>query len=285
MRSVNQAIRSATVVVAALAATGCASMIAGAASETLSAAILNQSDPEIVESGAPAYLLLIDGLIYQSPDNDSLLAGGAQLFAVYGALFADNGERARQLTAKARRYGQRSICVAHRPACDWEGLDYDTFVAALDDVGTRRVPQLYAYAVGWLSNLQATSSDWTAVADLPRVEAALNRIVVLDEGYQSGGVHVYLGVLNSLRPPALGGRPDLARDHFERAIVLSEGKDLSAKVEFARSYARLLYERELHDRLLTEVLEAPVEADGFTLFNVLAKRQAEALLASAEDYF
>ena len=77
----------------------------------------------------------------------------------------------------------------------------------------------------------------------------------------------------------------MARGHFERAIELSEGKDLSAKVEFARSYGRLLYDRELHDRLLTEVLEAPVEADGYTIFNVLAKQEAEELLASADDYF
>jgi len=60
---------------------------------------------------------------------------------------------------------------------------------------------------------------------------------------------------------------------------------LGAKVEFARGYAKLLYERELHDRLLNEVMAADPDYDGFTLSNVLAKEQAAALLAEADDYF
>ena len=51
------------------------------AADTLEAAILNQDDPELVASGVPAYLLLVDGLISQSPDNEPLLSAGAQLFA------------------------------------------------------------------------------------------------------------------------------------------------------------------------------------------------------------
>jgi hypothetical protein len=273
------------IAVALGATSGCASLIAGAASETISAAILNQSNPNLVADAAPAYLLLIAGLIHESPDDSDLLAAGAQLFAVYGVLFADRNGDGAELTAQARSYGERAICLAHEPACGWADMDYDTYVQALDSLSKRQVPELFGYAVGWLSHLRSTSDSWGTVADLPRVEAALNRLLALDETYQSGGVHVYLGTLNSLRPPALGGQPEVARSHFERAIELSDGKDLAAKVEFARSYGRLLYDRELHDRLLTEVIEAPVEADGFTLFNVLAKQEAEELLASADDYF
>ncbi len=80
---------------------------------------------------------------------------------------------------------------------------------------------LYSYAVSWLSNLDATSEDWTAVAELPWVEAVLERTLALDETYENGAVHGYLGILNSLRPPALGGKPEVAREHFERAIELS----------------------------------------------------------------
>ena len=77
----------------------------------------------------------------------------------------------------------------------------------------------------------------------------------------------------------------MAREHFERAIDLSGGRDLSIKVEYARRYARLVFDQELHDRLLTEVLDAPANAPLFTLFNVLAKQEAEALLASSKEYF
>jgi len=98
-------------------------------------------------------------------------------------------------------------------------------------------------------------------------------------------VHTYMGILLTLRPPSLGGKPEEAREHFETAIAMSGGRDLSAKVEFAKGYAKLLYERELHDRLLGEVVEASPYADGFTLSNVMAQEEAERLLAEADDYF
>ena len=77
----------------------------------------------------------------------------------------------------------------------------------------------------------------------------------------------------------------MARDHFERAITLSKGENLMAKVVYARQYARMVYDRELHDRLLTEVLAANPQVPGMVLQNTLAQDQARALMASADDYF
>jgi hypothetical protein len=278
------ACRLACVAASVALTVGCASLIGGKAADTLAAVILNQDDPELIASGVPAYLLAVDGLISQSPDSAPLLSAGAQLFALYGSRFAPP-ERAVALTAKARRYGERAICVAHAAACNWRGLDYDRFVAELEAVDEKDIGPLYSYAVGWLSNLDATSEDWTAVGELPWVEAVLERALALDESYESGALHGYLGTINSLRPPALGGHPDVARAHFERAIELSGGRDLSIKVEYARRYARLVFDQELHDRLLADVVGAPAETPPFTLFNVLAKKEAEELLATSKEYF
>jgi len=260
-------------------------MLMGSATDTLSAAILEQNDPDLVAEGAPAYLLLLDGMIQNNPQSPALLAAAAQLNAVYGAFFSADAERAVQFATKAQNYGNRAICVDLNAACEWQDLDYDAFVDALEDVSKRQMESLFAYGVGWLSYLQATSADWNTVADVPRVQAVLDRLVAIYDTYRDGAVHVYLGLLNALRPPALGGEPEIARAHFERAIELSGGRDLGAKVQFARSYARLVYDRELHDRLLTEVLEASTEAPGLTLFNVLAQQEAKVLLEDADEYF
>ncbi len=275
----------APLALAVLLSAGCAAMVMDSATDTLSAAILEQTDPQLVADGAPAYLLLLDGMIQTNPDSAALLVAATQLFAVYGALFSADPERAVQFASKARAYGDRAMCLQYRPACGWPDLDYDGFLAALNSVPSRYADSLFAYGVGWLSYLQATSADWQAVADLPRVQAVLDRLVAMDDSYRDGAAHVYLGLLNALRPPALGGKPDVAQGHFERAIELSDGRDLGAKVQYARSYARLVYDRELHDRLLTEVLEAPVQAPGLTLFNVLAQQEAKALLDGADEYF
>jgi hypothetical protein len=255
------------------------------ASDNLSAAILNQDDPATVRDGAPAYLLLMDSLVEGPSPDPELLSSASGLYSAYAAVFVEDPERAARLAARARRYAARALCLTDSEGCGFDALSFDEIPARLQKFDQRDVPALYAYGVAWLVYIRTHADDWKAIADLPKVEALLERILVLDETYERGSTHLYLGILKTLRPPALGGRPEEAREHFERADELSEGRDLSIKVEFARNYARLLYDRELHDRLLTEVIEADPYQPRLTLTNTLAQQQAEELLASADDYF
>ncbi|MCZ6560064.1 MAG: TRAP transporter TatT component family protein [Gammaproteobacteria bacterium] len=269
-------------------AAGCSAIIAGATSsmaDSLSDAIINQSDPETVRQGAPAFLLMMDGFVGNSPKNGSLLQGAAKLYAVYGAVFVDDPLRAKRLTERGFSYGRRALCVQQKSVCDMQELVYDEFISGLNRLKARDAPALFAYTVSWLAYIRTHSSNWGSVADLPKVEASLERIQALDENYESAAVHQYLGILNTLRPAALGGAPELGRSHFEQAVEITNGQDLSIKLEYARSYSRLVYDRELHDRLLVEVVEASPEVPGYTLFNTLAQTEAQALLDSADDYF
>ena len=113
----------------------------------------------------------------------------------------------------------------------------------------------------------------------------MRRVVAMDAGHDNGRAQLYLAVLNTLVPPSLGGRPEVGRGYFEKAIEISQGRDLMAKVEFARRYARMVFDRELHDRLLHEVLAADARVPGLVLSNVLAQQEAAKLLASSRDYF
>jgi hypothetical protein len=262
--------------------TGCST---GKLADSFALAVMNQPDPETVRDGLPAYLLLIDSLIQKNPENHSLLGAGAKLYAVYSGVFVEDPVRAQRLSTRSREYGNRAICSRRSSACGLAARNFDDFIAGLAPLRRADVPALYAFTVGWLAWLQAHSDNWSALVDLPKVEQALERIVQLDEGYERGNAHLYLGVLKSLRPPALGGEPEKGKHHFERAVVLSGGQDLTIKVEYARYYARLVYDRELHDRLLQEVLAADAQAPGLTLLNTLARRQARLLLDSAESYF
>jgi hypothetical protein len=57
------------------------------------------------------------------------------------------------------------------------------------------------------------------------------------------------------------------------------------QVLYARHYARLVFDRPLHDSLLREVMDADPQAPGLTLANTLAREQARRLLDDADDYF
>ena len=245
----------------------------------------NHDDPATVQAGAPAYLLLLDGFIDESPDDPDLLIAGARLNGVYATVFVEDPERARHLSGKARAYAGRALCLRHPPMCAQDRRHFDELAPLLAAMTEADVPALYTYATVWAGWIQTRSGDWDAIADLPRVEAMLERVVALDEGYDRGQAHLYLGVMRTLLPPALGGRPGEGRAHFERAIALSKGRNLMAKVEFARRYARLVFDQAMHDRLLREVLAADPREPGLTLSNTLARRQAWQLLATSKDYF
>jgi hypothetical protein len=269
----------------AITLSGCASMATRGLADNLGLAILNQDDPATVRAGAPAYLLLLDGLIQESPDDEALLIAGAKLYGAYSTVFVDEDQRARRLSQKARDYGRRAMCLRQPEVCAVEGQPYEQFSQVVARIPSSDLPALYTYAIAWAAWIQARSSDWGALADVPKVQALLERVVTLDEGYENGQAHLYLGVIDTRLPASLGGKPEEGRAHFEKAIALSNGRNLMAQVEFARRYARLVFDRELHDRLLEQVIQADPEEPGLTLSNTLAQEQARELLATADDYF
>ncbi len=267
---------------------GCAMMASSTTSHLagdLAGAIANQDDPQTVRDGAPAYLLLVDGLIQGNPTNQQLLIAGARLYSTYAAVFVKDPARAAHMAERARNYGLRALCQRYRPFCSPDARSYQTFVTDLSALHRSDVPALYAYASAWAEWIQTHSDDWNATAELPQLTAAMQRVVALDDGYNYGNAHVYLGVLDTLRPAALGGKPEEGRSNFKQAIALSGGHNLMAKVLYAKDYARLVYNRALHDRLLKEVIAADPHSPGLTLSNVLAQRLARKLLASADTYF
>jgi len=251
----------------------------------LSQALMNQNDPELVKAGAPAYLLLVDSLIEGDPDDSDWLRTGANLYTVYAAAFVDDAIRSQRLSSRAFDYGQRALCEEDSDGCGLVGQPYSAFKNSLQEFDDDELPALFSMTTSWLVWAQAHRDDWNVVAAVPKIELALLRIIELDESYENGRPWLYLGMLYSLRPPSLGGKPDQARMCFERALNLTGGKDLGVKVAYARYYARLVYDRELHDRLLFEVRNAQATVEGLTLMNTLAQSEAKQLLLSAEEYF
>ncbi len=262
---------------------GCVSLATDRLANNLSQAMLNQTDPEIVRSGAPAYLLLLDSMIAQNPEDQGLLYAGARLYGAYAGGLVSDPQRQQRLTDKALEYARRGLCPETPEFCRTLGEPFETFALALAQVDEDESEGVYLYATSWAGWIQAHAEAWSAVADLPKAEAMLQWVTARDPAYDNGRAQLYLGVIGSQVPPALGGKPEVGRQHFEAAIAFSHGRDLMAKVEYARHYARLVFDQPLHDRLLKEVLEADPVANGLTLSNIMAQQQAAKLLQ--DDYF
>lgn len=267
---------------------GCSSLIGSVTqgfADDLAAAILDNPDPAMVRDGAPSYLILIDSLVAGNPENGYLLSQSATLHSAYAGAFVSDPARARLLSAKAKRLALQAACELGRDSCGLDTRPLKAFNAWVSEQNAKQVPMMYTLATSWAGWIQAHSDDFAALAELVRVKSLMQRVAELSPSYENGNVYLYLGVFETLLPPLMGGRPEIGRNHFETALEISREQNLLAKVMFAEQYGRLVFDRELHDKLLNEVLNAPVEAPGMTLMNSVAKEQAQELLDTADEYF
>lgn len=247
-------------------------------------ATLDHPDPETVAAAAPSYLLLFDSLIDADPEDSDYLRDAAGLYALYGDLLIQDPRRAKLLSERSFEYANRAICSEEEALCGLAGLAYEPFTARLETFTELEPALRLVYLQSWLVYLKHHADDWNELARMPQLESLIGYLLHHNEGQGNSHLHLYLAILQTLRPAMYGGKPDEGRANFERAIELAP-EDLSIKVAFARFYARSLYDQELHDQLLNEVLAADPVKPGLTLLNTLAQREARELLESGKDYF
>jgi hypothetical protein len=269
-----------------LALGGCAGVVNRASqrlADSLTAGVLEQDDVALARDGIPAWLLLVDGVIQGDPQNSGALLAGSRLYGAYAGGFVDDATRAQRLSARSFDYARRATCISAAALCKQLDAPFDAFQVEVAKV--KDVTLLYTLASAWAGRIQTNSADWKAIADIPKVQALLERVVALDAAHAGGEPYMYLGVLATLRPASLGGKPDEGKADFEKALALSGGRNQMVRVLYAEHYARLVFDQELHDKLLHEALAADPHAPGLTLINVLAQQRAQKLLVSGKDFF
>jgi len=281
-------LRLSLILVISLNIASCSSMISSATNKmatNLATAINNNDDLATVKAGAPAYLLMLDSFVEGDPSDSKMQIAAAKLYSAYAGVFVKDEQRAKRLTQKALDFAFRANCLTYSDACDLKKMKFPSFKKLIERFEKDQIELLYTLGTSWAGWIQNRSGDWNATAELARVTTIMNHVVKLDEKYESGQAQLYLGVLNTLLPPALGGKPEIGKKHFEKAIQFSQNKNLMAKVLYAEKYARLVFDQALHDKLLKQVLDTEPRIPRFTLVNMLAHEQAKSLLESGKEYF
>jgi hypothetical protein len=254
--------------------------------EDVANAANKQSDLRVVREGMPAYLMLIDGMVEAVPDNGRLLITAAQAYASFASAFVEDAdtEYARTLYEKAKKYGLRALQQRGLPHP--LSIPFDDFEQALNRLGKDDVPYMFWTATCWGSWVQLSLGSMAAVAELPRVEALMKRVLVLDEQFYFGGPHLFMGIWFASRPKIAGGDLTRAQYHFQKALEFSQGKFLMTQVYYADQYARKTFDRKLFVSTLQNVLEAPVDKiPQLTLLNTVAHKRAKELLEQVDAYF
>jgi hypothetical protein len=247
--------------------------------------IQQQTDINLVCEGTPAYLLMLDSMLVSSPNNKSLLLTASQSYSAYAAALEEcggvNDARILPIAAKSKLYGIRllSCYLPLNNSQDYEALD-----RKLAGLGRSDVPNIFWGTFGWLTWVKNEKGSPEAIADLVIIEKIMARLLEIDESYQGGSTHLFFGSYYAAKPAMFGGKPDLSRYHFEKALDVSEREFLMAQVTYAETLARATLDQELHDRLLNEVLDFPLDsAPEFRLSNEIAVNKATRLLN--DNYF
>jgi hypothetical protein len=245
-----------------------------------------QSDVVLVRQGIPAYLMLVDGMIQTHPENRDLLLAGAQAYAAYASVLEeDEQDRASYLTERAKQYALKALELTP-PFEGVLGQPLEVFQERLRRAEKKDVPTLFWVGNIWAAWIGAGTEGPAAMADLPWVEALMERALQLDPGFYYGGSHLFKAILLSARPEPFGGNLKRAEEHFEKARAYGQGKFLMTDVYYAEYFARQTLNRELFVSTLKKVLETSphVEPD-LTLTNTLAQRKAKKLLARVDEFF
>mgnify|MGYP001069357184 FL=1 len=278
--------------IACLLSSGCSTsqLVARGASPLIDhgvAAMNRETDLELARASIPANLKMIEALLLADPDSTAYRVQAAMGFYGYalGFVEADDRDRAAALYLRARDHAQAAL--------DREKVTPATLTSnaaelerALARLDARAVPALFWTASTWGKWIELQLDDPARLAELPRVEALMQRVLALDETYYHGGAHVFFGVYYGGRAPMFGGDFARAARHFDRAAELNRNQFLLVEVYRARYLLRQTGDRAAFHATLNRVLDAPASADpDLNLANALAKKQATELLSQEEDLF
>lgn len=257
-------------------------------------------DPDLVGDALPFALKLMESLLAESPRHAGLLLATASGFTGYSyafvgqkaeRAFTENLEesnalrgRARRLYLRARTYGMRALEVR-----------YPGFGAALENqqasalarVRKRDVPLLYWTAAAHGLAISASKDDPEMIAQLPVVEAFIQRAMELDEGWNEGALPEFLidieGSRTGVKPAEREAR---IAGYYEQALRLSGARRASLFVSRAENASIPAQNRAEFRQLIERALGIdPGQHPETRLANLLAQRRARWLLGRIDDLF
>jgi hypothetical protein len=249
-------------------------------------ALMRESDLQFAESAISGDLKLLEAVVDSDPTNVRYLQLACMGFASYALAFAeDDPSRAILFYTRAKTYGVRGLLARRIPQAAFSA-DGPAMKAALGVLNRSDVPLVFWTASAWGSAISLQPNEPDAIAAIPTTNAMMEWVEAREPGYFYGGPSLYFAVYYGSFPPALGGRPELARENFERARAVSQQKFLMTDVLYARIYAVETQDRQLFQDLLTRVIDAPSDIlPEQGLANSVAKKRARQLLARAEELF
>jgi hypothetical protein len=254
------------------------------------------SDYEVASSIAYSGLGQFEGMHYLAPGNrDALFMLTQSWSSVAFAFIEDQMEqaedaegsssplfeyqkaRARAAYDRAIHYGLTLLEAKHK-GFEAARKNDDTMKRWLAGFDKEDAPALFWTGYAWMAKTNVAQEEPEVVANLYVGVALVERSVALDDGYLYASGHTALGAYHARSPMA---ELDEAKKEFDKAIALTGGRALLAKVQYAARYHCLKGDKASYVKVLEEVLAAGDVLPEQRLTNTIAKRRAKRYLLPA----
>jgi len=259
----------------------------------------SDDDPELIKAAVPFSLKLMESLLEESPRHKGLLFATSSGFTQYAYAFVQQDadeleetniaaaqaarQRAARFYLRARNYALRGLETANPGFTNALRADASTAVKQLNK---RDLPQIYWAAVSWAAAISNSKDKPDLIADMPKVEALIDRALALDETFDHGAIHAFLITYEMSRQDAAGDAEVRARIHFNRALELSDRQQAGPFVALAEAVALKNQNVAEFKSLLEQALAInPDTRLEWRLANLIMQRRARWLLGRTDELF
>lgn len=254
------------------------------------------SDWEVARRAASAGIAQFEGMHYLAPYNENALLMLTRSWSgmAFGFIedemeqaqdkYGEDSEtvgyhkkRAVAAYSRALFYGEK-LLEMKAPGFDDAKKNVESMQAWLRNFDDPEVDAENLFWVGqaWMSRVNLMKDDPSYVAELFVGVELMKRSLELDPTWNYGSAH---GVLGAYHARTAMAELDEAKEHFDKALAISEGKSLLIKVNMAARYHCAKVNKDAYVSTLTEVVEAGDTLPEQRLQNTIAKRRAKRLLA------
>ena len=274
--------------------------ISSTLSNTESTVFTGDDDPELIKEALPFTMKLYESLLQKDSTNADLLLATSKLFTLYAQAYlilpADtlsdsNAEeqkhlrkRAKKLLLRGRDYALRGLDQKH-PVI-YAKIKGGNIDSALSITTIADTSFLYWSAVPWMAAVTADRSDLGLSMTIKKAYSMLNKVIELNETFSSGAAHEILAAYLASVPKALGGDEQSAREHFNKALELSQNTKVSPFVTMASTVSLKSKNKEEYTSLLQKATSVNVQAvPAFRLQNIIYQQYARFLQSRINQYF
>lgn len=270
------------------------------------AAYEKDDDLDLVEQALPANIKLLEALLESDPQNRQLLVLLARLYASYSFAFLDGWIEAVELidmppetggssisetkkTAvryyrKGNEYALRALEIRH-PAARGQLADPSNAGSFIRSLDREEMPALFWYGFTLSADINYNRDSISTVGQGHLVEKAMQRVIEVDEAYFYGGAHLVLLAYYGSRSPLMGGKPELAIEHYRRLEEMNGKGFYLADVYYARFVLYQQQDRPQFTAVLNRILKEPATEERFRLYNRIAVDRAQIYLNAADRLF